>query len=56
MLVSIVLFLALVSLGFTLVKLSAAIYLLDERLKLDHTFIAFCVTAALFSLFYYLTH
>ena len=48
MLASIILFLALVSLGFTLVKLAHAIYMLDERLKLDLSFISFCIKVSIF--------
>lgn len=56
MLVSIVLFLSLISLAFTIMKYRMAIYESDKFLNLVNFFISSIITAALFSLFYYLTH
>lgn len=56
MLATIVLFLALVSLGFTIIKYRLAIFEAKSKIELDLFFISVTVTAALFSLFYYLIH
>ena len=58
MLVSIILFLSLISSGWTIVKIAIAIFERDSRKSLDlaPTFISIVITCALFSLFYYLTH
>lgn len=56
MLATIVLFLALVSLGFTIVKYRIAIYKAKTRLNLTHFLIFVIITALLFSTFYYITH
>lgn len=56
MLPTIILFLALVSLTFTIIKYRIAIFKSTKRIDLSHFLILSIITAALFSLFYYLTH
>ena len=56
MLPSIILFLALVSLGWSIVKYRLAVYEAETKLDLTHFLVSSIVTALLFSIFYYLTH
>ena len=56
MLPSIILFLALVSLGWSIVKYRIAVYESETKLDLTPFLISLIVTALLFSIFYYLTH
>ena len=56
MLESIVLFLTLVSLGWSIVKYKMAVYESETKLDLTHFLVSLIVTALLLSIFYYLTH
>ena len=56
MLPSIILFLALVSLGWSIAKYRIAVYESETKLDLTHFLVSSIVTALLFSIFYYLIH
>jgi len=58
MLVSVILFLALVNLGWTIIKFSQAIYNSRNAYGFDlkYTFISMIITALIFSYFYYLVN
>ena len=56
MLPSIILFLALVSLSWSIVKYRIAVFESETKIDLTHCLVSLIVTALLFSIFYYLIH